>query len=265
VARPSGAIAVRTARARQPAGAAAVLLAGDLRPGAAMPVGPPATARVEHLAVEVGARVRAGAPLATLSGVGPLPRLQAPITLTASSPGIVVGVHAAEGQTVDPGAPVLTLIPAELTLVVEADDALAARILVGQPVGVAVEGLPRETFAGTVRSVAPGPDALSGRTPILVRLDDPQAKLRPGLWAQASLPLGRPEGTVLVPRAAVHRQSDGSVAVLVVAEGRTRRQTVRSGQVEGDSVEVLRGLAAGAEVVVEPVDGLADGTPVRPS
>jgi len=64
---------------------------------------------------------------------------------------------------------------------------------------------------------------------------------------------------VLVPKAALRRESDLDV-VYVLSDDRLRRQAVILGTLSaGDARQVLSGVVAGDRVVVAPADGLADG------
>ena len=62
----------------------------------------------------------------------------------------------------------------------------------------------------------------------------------------------------MVPRAAVRREGEEDV-VYVVRQDRVERRPVRLGAADGNRVDVLAGLAAGEQVVVEGPPTLADG------
>ncbi len=64
-----------------------------------------------------------------------------------------------------------------------------------------------------------------------------------------------------VPKQALVER-DGTKAVFVVRDGRAVRTPVTAGRALGDLVEVS-GVAAGAKVVVKPLDQLADGARVK--
>src|SRR5690606_29274842 len=84
-------------------------------------------------------------------------------------------------------------------------------------------------------------------------LDNPEGLLRPGMSATASIPLGGPGTTITaVPAAALQRLEAGWVAFLPTGErGVFERREVGRGRTLGNEVEVLSGLKAGEQVVVE--------------
>jgi HlyD family secretion protein len=65
-----------------------------------------------------------------------------------------------------------------------------------------------------------------------------------------------------VPKSAI-RTLDGRTVVFVLKEDRVERRAVRAGLEEGDQVELLSGVSAGEQVVVEGPADLKDGDRVR--
>jgi HlyD family secretion protein len=49
-----------------------------------------------------------------------------------------------------------------------------------------------------------------------------------------------------------------------VADGRAHRRAVVAGAAGGEQVEIVKGLAAGERVIVDPGERLRDGARVRP-
>ena len=68
----------------------------------------------------------------------------------------------------------------------------------------------------------------------------------------------------VVPRSALFRGAEGKWQVFAVRNGRARLQPVETGLMNDETVEVVKGLAAGEVVVLAPETSLADGTRVNP-
>ena len=67
-----------------------------------------------------------------------------------------------------------------------------------------------------------------------------------------------------IPSSAVHRRGGLELVVVRDPDGSARTRAVTTGQTLGDNrVEVLSGLVAGAEVVVDAPGPVADGTPLE--
>jgi HlyD family secretion protein len=70
------------------------------------------------------------------------------------------------------------------------------------------------------------------------------------------------QARLLVPKAAV-RKAEGRDVVFVLREDRVERRAVRVGTADGDRVEIVSGVSAGEQVVVEGPPELTDGSKVR--
>lgn len=66
--------------------------------------------------------------------------------------------------------------------------------------------------------------------------------------AEVTIDTGGADG-IVVPLAALTRDSEGVRGVLVVADGRTRFRPVETGSADGERVLIRQGLAAGERVV----------------
>lgn len=177
-------------------------------------------------------------------------------TLVAPIDGIVVETHHALGTVVPAGTPVVTIQPPEYELAVSVDERQLAQVTAGQTVSVLVDVYPNESFTGTVRSVSPTVDPRTRTVLARVDVQDPRAKLKSGLYAQVAVAGARRTGVLIVPREAVVGTTDPSV--MMVVEGRARRQPVQVGVQDGRSVEIVQGLAEGVEVILSPT-GILDG------
>jgi membrane fusion protein, multidrug efflux system len=123
-------------------------------------------------------------------------------------------------------------------------------------VSLSVDAYPGEAFSGTVRSIAPNVDVRTRTVAAKVDVLDPQVKLKSGLFAQAAIPGPRRQGVLVVPRDALLPGAE--TAVMQLVDGRARRQLVQLGATDGRNVEILQGLAEGAEVIAPPL-GVAEG------
>jgi hypothetical protein len=67
----------------------------------------------------------------------------------------------------------------------------------------------------------------------------------------------------VVPSNALLFRGQGVLVARVGQDGAVKLQTVRLGRNFGDSVEVLEGIEAGQQLVLNPSDSLADGDKVQ--
>jgi membrane fusion protein (multidrug efflux system) len=138
----------------------------------------------------------------------------------------------------------------------------AERLRVGQRVRFTVGALPGREFTGVVDFVDPVV-RLPGRT-ILIKagVPNPRGDLQPGMFIEGRLVAAVRERAVVIPEDAV-LPLQGEFLVWVVTNDRAERRTVDLGVRTPGFVEVLRGVAAGEDVVVGGAERLSEGASVR--
>ncbi len=93
---------------------------------------------------------------------------------------------------------------------------------------------------------------------------NPRRDLLPGLYVRAVLEEGVNEHAILVPQAAVTRDSKGNPVVMLVSAGNTvERRSIRVERVVGSDWLVGDGLAEGDRVIVEGLQKIRPGAKVR--
>ncbi len=131
------------------------------------------------------------------------------------------------------------------------DEVDAPRISAGQPVRISLDALPRQSFPGRVRRVAPYVSAVEkqARTvDIEATLDDPSApgRLLVGYSADVEVILAVREQTVRVPTPAL---LEGGRVLVAGADGSLEERRVKTGLANWEYTEVLEGLTTGERVV----------------
>ena len=136
------------------------------------------------------------------------------------------------------------------------------RVEIGQEVEARFDSRP-EIGVVTCRVVEIVPSADSATHTFTVKVALEGLDVRSGLSGRALLP-GDPAEHLAVPSSAVHRRGGLELVVVRAADGTARTRAVTTGQVLADDrVEVLSGLEAGSEVVVNAPGPVADGTPLE--
>lgn len=140
-----------------------------------------------------------------------------------------------------------------------------ARIKLGQPVSIRVDGMP-QAVAGSVVRINPTTESGSRSILAYIQLDNPDRALRGGMFGQAELTLSQKSGVLSVPQSAI-RQVDGRTIVYAVENGVLTEKAVTLGlegnDDNGAAVEISAGLTAGAQVVKANLGNLQAGTPAR--
>ena len=131
------------------------------------------------------------------------------------------------------------------------DEVDAPKISAGQPVRISLDALPKQSFAGKVKRVAPYVSAVEkqARTvDIEATFDHPEApgKLLVGYSADVEVILNVRDDVVRVPTSAL---LEGGRVLVAAADGKLEERTIKTGLANWEFTEVLDGLTAGDKVV----------------
>ena len=183
----------------------------------------------------------------------------------ATFDGIVVKRQHNPGDLVEASAgdPVLRVIdPRRLEVVASVPLADVARIEVGAPAHLQGAGTTRE-IGLRVLSPPAAVEAGTGTVPVRLSFSAP-ANLPVGLPVQVEIEAERHQNVVLVAAYSVVREGD-ETAVFVDAGGKAERRAVTLGLSDGVHVEIMSGVKAGENAVVNGQAGLPDGAAISVS
>jgi membrane fusion protein (multidrug efflux system) len=183
-------------------------------------------------------------------------------TVTARFAGMIARRHVHRGEYVVPGQKLFELVsldPVEVEFdLPEADAGRVRRDLVAR---VEVAPYPGETFEGVVTIVSPTIDPRTRTLRARAQIPNPDARLRPGLFARVDLGVARREGVITVPEEAVLQRAEGAVVFRVVGD-RAERRAVKLGAVRDGVAEVREGLGPEDRVVQRGHADLPDGAAI---
>jgi membrane fusion protein, multidrug efflux system len=177
--------------------------------------------------------------------------------------GVVAERHVNVGQYLSRGARVATIVridPVRIELTIP--EAVVAEVRRGQKVSFTVQSYPGRRFEGTIAHVGP---ALKSDARALVAeavVPNGDGELQPGFFASARIALPASRPSVVVPASAVRTEA-GVSRVYVARNGRAEVRLVQIGTEDEGRSEILRGVAAGEQVITSPADHLADGLPIQ--
>lgn len=167
------------------------------------------------------------------------------------------------GDYVTRGARVATVVrvdPMRIELTVPEQS--VSLVKAGQPVRIAVEAYPAETFEATIRYISPSLRADQRALTVEAIARNADGRLKPGLFATALIRQPQSSPALLVPATAVETAA-GTSRLYVVKGDKVEERIVTLGETVGRQVEVTSGLSKGEAVAAEPKGRLTDGTPVH--
>lgn len=140
----------------------------------------------------------------------------------------------------------------------------AGSVHVGQTARLAVTDLGGRQFIGTVTRTANALDPASRTLLTEVQVPNSDGALLPGMYTQVDLTTPRSNPPLLIPGDTLVVRANGPQAAVVGADQTAHFQPIQLGRDFGDKIEVLSGLEAGQQVVVNPGDTVEEGAKVNP-
>ncbi len=123
------------------------------------------------------------------------------------------------------------------------------KVRVGMNARVKVQAYPDEVFAGKIVRLGDQLDVETRTVPVRITLENQGQKLRPEMYAVAEIGAGGVTDAIVMPQAALQDFNGQAVVFVDLGDGKYVVRPVRTGRVQGASVEVLEGLVAGDRVV----------------
>jgi RND family efflux transporter MFP subunit len=179
------------------------------------------------------------------------------------------------GSLVVPGTPAFTVADASaVRVIIGVPDTVLRRFQMGAIERVTSDAAPGRRFEGRITKVSPSADQRSRLFDVELTVPNADGALRPGMVA--TLDAAEPgDGTsteaITVPLTAVVRAPGGGVAYAVFVveqdqgEAVARVRAVHLGDLVGNRIAVLGGLAAGERVIVRGATIVTDGERVNPA
>lgn len=162
------------------------------------------------------------------------------------------------------GNPVLTIEQMNpVKVIVNISEVYYKQVSKGMPVDIQLDAYEGETFSGKVTIVYPTLDEATHTFPVEVTIDNASQKVRPGMFARATVNFGT-KNHVLVPDEALVKQiGAGDRYVYVYKDGKVSYNKVVLGKHIGNYYEILSGVNPDDDVVVAGQSRLANGREVE--
>jgi cobalt-zinc-cadmium efflux system membrane fusion protein len=212
----------------------------------------------EHQAAEARAALRTARAAIGAFGVEPpssesVDATSSTFVLRSPVAGSVIERQAVVGQMLDPSTPAFRIGNlSTLWLTVHAFERDAVRIENGASARLVFPALPGGDFQGTVTMVGQYVEPDSRTVPVRIDVQNRSGVLRPGMSATAVLPIGESGTPILtVPVAAVQRVRNDWCVFLPKGGGTFEIRRIGRGRDLAGEVEVLSGLGAGEQIVVD--------------
>jgi membrane fusion protein (multidrug efflux system) len=151
----------------------------------------------------------------------------------------------------------------DLTVTVPSGEMAAVRV--GLPLTFSTDAVPNKVFTGKVMFINPTVNEADRSVKVVAEVENTAGQLKGGLYAKGRILTGKRTGVIKIPRAALLTwEVAAKKAEIFVANGDiAHRQTVRTGNISADQVEITSGLAPGQLVITRGGFNVKDGDKVN--
>lgn len=150
--------------------------------------------------------------------------------------------------------------PIKLNFTVTEKD--VGRLKKGQDITFKVDAFPDREFKGRVNTIYPSLEEKTRSLQVEALVPNPDALLKPGLFAHVILYTGAERNTVLVPIISLLYEGK-TIKVFVVEGDRVKERIVKTDQKYGEMMEIIEGVKKEELVVVAGQQNLSEGVRVN--
>lgn len=185
------------------------------------------------------------------------------LVLNAPVDAMVLTRDVEPGDVAQAGKVLLTLAEnGETRIYATVDEKNLRHLRLGATAQALADAFPGQPFRADLYYIAPGVDALRGTVEVRLRVPEPPAFLRPDMTVSVETIVGMREAALVLPAEAVREADGASPWVLLAEDGVARRRPVKLGLRGVGLIEVIEGLAEGAQAIL-PTAPVLDGDKVR--
>ena len=185
-------------------------------------------------------------------------------TIKAPRDGVLIARNVERGNVVQPSTVLMKLSPVgETQLVVQIDEKNLGLIALGQKALASADAYPKSIFAAEVAYINPGVDLQRASVEVKLRVAEPPDYLRQDMTVSVDIEVARRPNAVVAPAETIREAAGAAPWVMVVENGRAKRQPIALGIVSAGKAEIVSGLDGGA-LVLPAASRLPAGAKVQP-
>lgn len=178
--------------------------------------------------------------------------------------GVVTARNYDNGDMYGGGEPVLVVEQiTPVKLYINVSEGYFTKVKKGAPVSVKVDVYGDEEFEGKISLVYPTINPATRTFPVEIQLVNRDQRVRPGMFARATLNFGTADNVVVPDLAIVKQAGSGDRYVFVYKDGKVSYNKVELGRRMGTEYELKSGVPDNSQVVVAGQARLINGTEVE--
>jgi len=187
------------------------------------------------------------------------------MNVTAPFTGVIVELpYYTRGTRVASGSPIATLMSYnEMFMEINLPEKNISELEVGQNVLITNYTLPEDTLKGTVSELSPAISTETRTFTGVIDVENPEMKLRPGMFVKADIITAQKDSTVVIPKDVIMTGNRGKYVFVVGRNSAADDRRITTGIENPDYVEVVEGLQANDRLIVKGFETLRDDSKVK--
>ncbi|RUO38305.1 efflux transporter periplasmic adaptor subunit [Aliidiomarina shirensis] len=170
------------------------------------------------------------------------------------------------GEYVAPGTPLVSLQSTDpIYLNFTLPEQRIADVHLGMAITASVDAYQNELFTGEITALAPQVQESTRSIEIQASFANAEAKLMPGMFSRVALDIAEPRSVLVIPRTAVQFNPFGNVVYVISGDDelQVQQRLIKTGQVQGDLIEVSEGLELGERIATSGLLKLRNNAAVK--
>ncbi|MFP4565895.1 MAG: efflux RND transporter periplasmic adaptor subunit [Spirochaetaceae bacterium] len=238
-------------------------LNGDVEAASSVDVYPDNNGEVVDMRVRVGQTVSRDEIIAEIDRSRPGQQFE-PSPVRAPIAGTVTRRYVSVGSTVEPSVPVVEISEtATLEIRTRVAERFVSLVREGQEAAVFLEAYPDARFPARVTELSPVVDPATRTMGITLEFLRPDSRIKAGMFVGIRLVTAARRDVVKVQSEAVVRRFDAPYVFVVTEDDTVEQREVTLGISIGNQTEIVEGVEADEQVVIQGQSLLDDGARVR--
>jgi len=190
---------------------------------------------------------------------------EAKMQIVAPFSGVIVELpYFTQGVRISSGESIVTLMSYEKMYVeINLPEKNISDVIPGQEVLVTSYTLSEDTLIGHVTELSPVISTETRTFSGKLEINNPQLKLRPGMFVKANIITAQNDSAIVIPRDVIMTGSRGKYVFVVGRNSSADERRITTGISNQDEVEVVEGLSANDRLIIKGFETLRNNSKVK--
>lgn len=187
------------------------------------------------------------------------------MNVVAPFSGVIVALpYYTQGVRIESGQPVVSLMSYDkIFLDINLPEKNISEVKLGQEVIITNYTLTEDTLKGIVTELSP---IISSETRTFagkLQIDNPELKLRPGMFVKANIITAQKDSTIVIPKDIIMSGSRGKYVFVVGRNSAAEDRWITTGISNQDNIEIIEGLKPNDRLIIKGFETLRDNSKVK--